>query len=152
MRCNKSRITVPPPLTGFEVVQFLQDRLGVVLVHPNLGHGPRRAQPDGGMRRVAEQVGERLDGARRQRRDAAEGRLEGGVARRLVLGLERGILGQPAAQRPLPNAAARGGVPDRRLGQERQNRLLAHGRGFGAVAGPGCPAICGHLRPSGFWP
>jgi hypothetical protein len=43
-----------PPLTGFEVVQFLQDRLGVVLVHPDLGHGPRRAQPDGGMRRVAE--------------------------------------------------------------------------------------------------
>ena len=54
---------LPPPLTGFEVVQLLQDRLGVVLVHPDLGHGPRRPQPDGGMRRGAEQVGERLDGA-----------------------------------------------------------------------------------------
>ena len=45
---------------------------------------------------VAEQVRERVDGAHREGRDPAEGRLEGRVARRLVLGLERSIVGQPA--------------------------------------------------------
>ena len=67
---------------------------------------------------------------------------EGGVPRRLELGLERGVVGQPAAQRPLPNAAAGGGLPDRRLGQERHDRLRAYGPGLGAVAGPVFPAIC----------
>ena len=73
------------------------------------------------------------------------------MARRLVLGLERGILGQPAAQRRLPHAAAGRGLHDRRLGQERQNRLLAHGRGFGAVADSGFPLVCGRLGRGGIF-
>ena len=128
---------LPPPLTGFNRVQLPQDRLRVVLMHPNVGHGPGRPQSDGRVCRLAEQVGERLNGAHREGRDPADGRLEGGVAGRLELGLERGVLGQPAAQRGLPHGDAGRGLPDRRLGQQRQNGLLAHGRGFGAVADSG---------------
>ena len=69
------------------------------------------------MRRGAEQVRERLHGALGEGREAADGRLKGGVARRLVLGLERGIVGQPATQRPLRDAAASRGLPDRGLGR-----------------------------------
>ena len=57
---------------------------------------------------VAEQVGERVDGAHGEGRDPAEGRLEGGVACRLELGLETG---SSASQRrsvfsPTPQRAA----------------------------------------------
>ena len=77
-------------------------------MHPDLGHGPRRAQPDGGGFVVAEQIGECLDGAHREGRDPAEGRLEGGVARRLVLGLERAssVSQRRSVFSPMPQRAA----------------------------------------------
>ena len=60
------------------------------------------------------------------------------------------LLGQPAAQRLLPHAAAGRGLRDRRLGQERQNRLFAHGGGFGPVAerarfSGSSALVCAHL-------
>ena len=55
---------LPPRLTRFDGVEFLQDRFRVVLIQPDLGHGPGRAQPHGGRFLVAEQGGERVHGLR----------------------------------------------------------------------------------------
>ena len=141
-----------PPLTGFEVVQFLQDRLGVVLVHPDLGHGPRRAQPDGGMRR-----GRRVNRRASRRRAPSTpgcgggppGRWRGAPPRtRPGTRHPRSASGAASAPQcrsgPRPaRSSARTGAPESPA--RARPRSWRRGR-------PGSPAICGHLRPSGFWP
>ena len=112
-----------------------------------LGHRPSRPEPDRGRFGGPEQIGERLNGAPREGRNPADRRLEGRVTGGLERRLERGIVGQPAVERLVRNPAPGGGLPEARLGQERHDRLFAHGGCFSPV--PDWLVFSGHLRTSG---
>ena len=138
--------SLPPRLTRFDGVQFLQDRFGVVLVQADLDHGPGRPQPDGGRLLVAEQVGERVHGRDGEGRDPADAALKVAWRADSNCGLERRHPRSASGAASTPQCRQRAAAfHDRRRGQERQNGLLAHGRGFGAVAAAGFPVICGYL-------
>ena len=78
--------------------------------------------------------------------------LEGGAARRLVLGLERGVVGQPAVQRlsPMPQRAAASTI----VGADRSARIACSRTAAGLAPWPArvfrsSAVICGHLDEVG---
>jgi hypothetical protein len=124
------------------------DGLPIVLVHRHFDHGSGRAESDGRVFGVRDQIIECLHGAHGQTCHSAHGGFKRRAPGRRVPGSESCVLGQPPSPRALADTDAGGRQSDGGLGKERQDRLLACGRRLGAMSLlHALPAACGRLRP-----
>ena len=125
------------PLVSLDLVQLLQDGLGIVLVDADLGHGPRGPEPHVRVFLLAEQVLERVNGLRRS-----------GVG----LGVEAGsglglVIGEP-----LETAIVAGCLRSSLLANKNEDSPSLAAKGSGSIFGEGHgPDLCRPHGANGLW-